>query len=153
MLHEPPLSHLKTRIYFVNSWGDYLIFCEYIIAYFRAISAVIYTVFFNGNNHKSLKLQRKLPTTPIRLLQEGVVEIQGRVQMITPLLSRLDQTPCVGYTYHKFLDRTDSDGDISTETLESHEEVNTFVIQDSSGGIEVSAKDLTLMWLPKEEVK
>ncbi len=117
------------------------------------MGAIIVAIVLNNKGGTYLKLQKKLPTSDIRTLQEGLVEIRGRVQKLEVLHAPADNRECVAYTYRKYRETRDSEGNVSKKTIETDEQGVPFMLQDSTGSIEVSATDLGLLWLPEKDFK
>lgn len=66
---------------------------------------------------KFLRLQASLPTSKIKSLAKGIVEVEGTLIMKEPLSSPVDHEICIGYYYTiEDIDR-DSDGKLSYRTI------------------------------------
>lgn len=117
------------------------------------IIAAVVLILMSNKGANYLKLQKTLPTSDVRTLQEGLVEIQGRVQKIEVLHTPADHRECVAYTYRKYRESRDSEGNVSKKTIETDEQAVPFMIQDATGSIEVSVSDLGLLWLPEKDMK
>lgn len=71
----------------------------------------------------------------------GPVEVEGRVTVRTPVMSRVGRAPCAAYLTHIEL----SDG-----TVEAYSEVGALEVHDASGGVaEVAAGPCAIALLPR----
>lgn len=102
-----------------------------IIALFLAVAALL-----------SYRKMKFTPTTAIKDLQEGKVEVKGTVQARGPLLeSPLSRSPCVCYVL--FLDETIGSGKHSYNQTFFHEVKSAFfVVNDETGCATIKTDDL-----------
>lgn len=109
----------------------------------------VYYGFFQKNSKDSfLKLQASLPTSTIRSLAMGLVEIKGTTQIIEPLISRLKKKECIGYKYT--IESRSKSGNRKAHYTITHTEVicNPFTIYDETGEVIVNGTDIDFIWLP-----
>lgn len=97
-----------------------------------------------NNRSRFLKIQRKLSTTPISKLKEGVVELEGNAVTQTPLQAPLNQKPCVAYHYsvEEQYRRKGSD-----KFREVHRETKyaPMVFKDATGEVAIQTEGLELI--------
>lgn len=97
------------------------------------------------------KLQSILPTSKIRSIAMGLVELEGSAKMITPIISRIGKKECIAYTYKIERIERDKDGRNSYFTI-SHETVcNPFLLEDETGSVEVTGENIELINLEKSD--
>ncbi len=97
------------------------------------------------------ELQGVLPTSKIRSLAMGLVEISGKTILIEPVLSAIKKVPCIGYLYKVDAISTDKNGKTSYNTISKETVCNPFQINDGSGIITVSGDHLELIDLPESK--
>lgn len=95
------------------------------------------------------ELQRILPTSKIRSLAMGLVEVQGRTKMLEPVTSRIKKDPCIGYLYRVDRIRKDKNGKKSYTNIKTETVCNSFNLTDDTGTILVSAEDISLIDFPE----
>lgn len=106
---------------------------------------ILKKIFFPDTKNTFLKLQTTLPTSKIRSMAMGLVEVTGKVKIQESVISRLDKKECIGYTYRIESISRDKDGKKSYSTIEYETVCNPFIIQDTTGEVLVSNKDLELL--------
>jgi hypothetical protein len=112
-----------------------------IVAFFSGIHfffvALIAILFFSSllPTPKStfLNLQASLPTSKIRSLAMGLVEIKGRAVMNLALKAPIDDKPCIGYRYTVEDISKDDDGDEHFSIVEDMTCCNVFHVDDGTG--------------------
>lgn len=97
------------------------------------------------------ELQGALPTSKIRSLAMGLVEVSGKTILIEPVLSAIKKVPCIGYLYKVDAINRDKNGKISYSNISKETVCNSFQINDGSGIITVSGDDLELIDLPESK--
>ena len=112
------------------------------------IFVIIAVILILPNSKKRfLRLQASLPTSKIKSLAKGLVEIQGKLIMKTPLISPVGNEVCIGYYYTiEDIDR-DKDGKNSYTTIHRETKCNTFEIQDETGKIEIIPEGIEFVLL------
>jgi len=114
------------------------------------IIAIIFMIFFKSTTNKSfLKLQEKLPTTPIRRLKEGLVEIRGKIRCESLIPTKIGNDKCVAYEYYLTEEIKNFSGDRETHVLESDKQITPFSIQDGMDSVDINIEGLDLLWLPQ----
>ncbi|PIF46909.1 hypothetical protein CLU96_3955 [Chryseobacterium sp. 52] len=99
-----------------------------------------------------LRLQAAIPTSKIKSLAKGLVEIEGTLVINQPLISPVDHEECIGYYYTiEDIDK-DSDGRNSYSTIHRETRCNSFQIKDDTGIIEVVAEGIELVLLDETNV-
>jgi len=104
---------------------------------------------FNKKN-TYINLQANLPTSKIRSMAMGQVEVKGKLLMTNPMLSKIGNKDCIGYRYVIQDVETDSDGKVSYTTISDEIQCNDFAIEDDTGKVTVKAKDIDFKWLKED---
>ncbi len=121
-----------------------------------AIPIIIFIIIFTkvackDNKDRFLNFQATLPTSKIRSMAMGLVEVKGTTIMLEPLISKIGKTECIGYTYRIESISRDKDGKESFSTILFETECNPFKIRDDSGTVEVLPTDLDLLNLAEDK--
>lgn len=104
---------------------------------------LINTVFFPSNKSKFLKLQAVLPTSKINAIAMGMVEVEGDLEEIEPIISPYFNKPCIGYYYTiEEEGPADDDGKRSYKTIFTELKTGVFKIKDETGAVTVNGKGL-----------
>jgi len=111
------------------------------------ILMVVFIIFSKTTQRSFLKFQKILPTSKIRSLSMGLVEIEGKVNAITPVYSKLGDKKCIAYEYTLSRRKMDQNNTKTYEIIDKKSEMNDFTITDDTGTVEVSAADLDCVWL------
>jgi hypothetical protein len=98
-----------------------------------------------------LKLQADLPTSKIRSLAMGLVEVKGRIAMGEPLKAPLTEKDCIGYRYTIEDITTDDDGKDSFSITHDETVCHRFTISDGTGSIPVKPDGITFVWVALNE--
>lgn len=106
---------------------------------------LIFTWLTPATRVKFFKLQQILPTSRIRSLAMGLVEVEGRVTASEQIVAPLSKKQCIGYRYDKYEVSRDSDGDKHYHLLSTTEKYLPFEITDSSGSVSVIPDGLELV--------
>lgn len=105
-----------------------------------------------NSRKRFFKLQSVLPTSKIKSLAKGLVEVQGKLIMKSPLTSPVGNQECIGYYYIiEEIDR-DKDGKNSYTTIHRETKCNEFEIEDDSGKISISPDGIELILLEKTNI-
>lgn len=119
------------------------------------IIIILYIIFMKLVSRQSqdrfLNLQATLPTSKIRSMAMGLVEVKGTTIMQEPLISKIGKTECIGYTYRIESISTDKDGKESFSTILFETECNPFKITDDSGTVEVLPTNLDLFDIAEDK--
>lgn len=94
------------------------------------------------------QLQDSLPTSKIRSMAMGLVEIEGNVIMKKTILSPIKKVACIGYEYTIEKVSKDEDGDKSYSTIFSDIQCNRFDIKDDTGQVEVNPEGIEFLMFP-----
>lgn len=102
------------------------------------VLVIIAAILILPNSKKRfLRIQASLPTSKIKSLAKGLVEIQGKLIMKIPLISPVGKQECIGYHYIiENVDR-DKDGKKSYTTIHKETKCNIFELQDETDKIEI----------------
>lgn len=116
------------------------------------IAPIAYIVFAPTDKRKFLKLERILPTSKIRSMAMGLVELDGRVKSrkITTPKMPLKQGKCIGY-YYTVEDRYTHDGKISYKKVHSEMVISPFVLKGKTGEVHVDADSLKMVGFPLQQ--
>lgn len=95
------------------------------------------------------ELQRVLPTSKIRSMAMGLVEVTGKTSMLEPVISRIKKEPCIGYLYKIDQISRDDDGKKSYSTISTETVCNDFLLNDGTGSTVVSGTDISFVDLPE----
>ncbi|WP_025739965.1 hypothetical protein [Aquimarina pacifica] len=112
---------------------------------FVFLFVIFKNILFPGSKDNFLKLQSILPTSKIRSMAMGLVEITGKVKMIDPIESRLEKKECIGYTYRVESISRDKDGKKSYSTIKYETICNPFLVDDTTAEAFINNKDLELL--------
>lgn len=88
-------------------------------------------------------MQSILPTSKIDAIAMGLVEIEGDLEEIEPIISPYFKKPCIGYSYkiEKESPR-DDDGRTTYSTIFSEVKTGKFKIKDETGSVTVDGEGL-----------
>ncbi|MGO3183383.1 MAG: hypothetical protein ACTIJ9_11180 [Aequorivita sp.] len=121
-------------------------------AFFIIIFIIIFMKLVSRQSQdRFLNLQATLPTSKIRSMAMGLVEVKGIAVMTEPLFSKIGKTECIGYTYRVESISTDKDGKDSYRTILFETECNPFQITDDSGSVTVLPTDLDMFDLTPDK--
>ncbi|SUB84287.1 Uncharacterised protein [Pragia fontium] len=91
------------------------------------------------------KLQQILPTSKIRSLAMGLVEIKGNVVAKQQIKAPLSKKNCIGYYYTEHRISRDSEGKKQYRLISAEENYQPFEIRDETGSVTVIPDGLTLV--------
>lgn len=134
---------------FVNDAFHIVLFL-FLFVHLHIIGVITYFVgrgiFAKWKSRPSLfRLQRSLPTSKIRSVASGLVEIEGKVVIDDFIASRIDDLPCAGYSYFVEEISRDDDGRESFHTVYSDSQFLPFYLEDETGRIKVIPDQLELL--------
>lgn len=133
---------------------NYDFYASKIFSYLPLVIFVAIAILFLLPNSKKrfFRIQASLPTSKIKSLAKGLVELQGRLIMKTPLISPVGNEECIGYYYIiEDIDR-DKDGENSYTTIHRETKCNVFQMQDETGVIEVIPEGIEFFMLEKTNI-
>ena len=107
---------------------------------------------FPTSKKRFLRLQASLPTSKIKSLAKGLVEIQGKLIMKDPLISPVGNEECIGYYYTIEDIQKDKNRKNSYTTIHRETKCNVFQIKDDTGIVEVIPEDIEFIMLEKTNV-
>jgi len=100
-------------------------------------------IFFPSNKSKFLRLQSVLPTSKVSAIAMGLVEIEGDLEEIEPIISPYFNKPCIGYFYKiEKESQPDDDGKTTYSTIFSEVKTGKFKIKDETGSVTVDGEGL-----------
>ncbi|CAQ85157.1 MULTISPECIES: hypothetical protein [Photorhabdus] len=97
--------------------------------------------------NKFLKFQQIIPTSKIRSIAMGLVEIEGKITEGKQFKSPLSKKLCYGYRYYEYNVRTDSKGSKRYSLRHSEEKISQFTLTDHSGSVRIEATPETLTFV------
>ncbi|WP_276166940.1 hypothetical protein [Zobellia alginiliquefaciens] len=97
------------------------------------------------------ELQRILPTSKIRTMAMGLVEVSGKTKMLEPVISRIKKEPCIGYLYKIDSVSKDDEGKKSYNNISTETKCNTFEIIDDSGIATVKGEGISILNFSKSD--
>jgi hypothetical protein len=100
-----------------------------------------------SSTNRFKKYQSILPTSKIRSLAMGLVEVEGTITTNQPLLARIEKIECIGYKYVVEDISTDKDGKSSYSEIFSETVCNPFYITDETGTIKVNPDNIEFIWV------
>lgn len=103
---------------------------------------IIITALLPSRRKKFFKLQAILPTSKINALAMGVVEIEGELEQIEPLVSPYFSEPCIGYLYTIEEERRDKDNHSTWHTVHTECKTGIFKMNDETGTVLVNGDRL-----------
>lgn len=104
---------------------------------------LVSTLFFPSNKSKFLKMQSILPTSKVNTIAMGLVEIEGDLEEIEPIISPHFNKPCIGYYYKiEKESTTDDEGRTTYSTIFSEIKTGKFKIKDETGSVIVDGEGL-----------
>lgn len=119
---------------------------------FFVLLVFVYTIFIRLISPSSkdifIRMQASLPTSKVRSVAMGLVELTGSTQLIEPLISRLKEKECIGYKYTIETVTTNSDGKKSYTEVSSETICNSFILKDETGEITVTGDTIEFQWFP-----
>ena len=125
---------------------------EFLIPLF-ILSIFIIIIFAPSSKKKFFKIEAKLPTSKIRSVAMGLVEIKGSAKVIKPIKPKMGlkkntkQSRCIGYQYTiDTISRGENGPDYDRIHTETH--INDFTLSDDTGSIHISASDLEFVDFP-----
>lgn len=116
------------------------------------LGVIVIILFLPNSKRKFLRIQASLPTSKIKSLAKGLVEVQEKLIMITPLISPVRKEKCIGYHYTIEDVEKDQDGRTSYTTIHSETKCNIFEIEDETGIIKVDPEGIEFILLKKTTV-
>ncbi|WP_131707546.1 hypothetical protein [Chryseobacterium angstadtii] len=99
-----------------------------------------------------LRLQNSIPTSKIKSLAKGLVEIEGTLIMKDQMISPVNHEICIGYYYTiEDIEKDDNNRESYTTT---HRETRckVFQMKDDTGMIEVQPEGIELIFLEKTNI-
>ncbi len=107
-------------------------------------------IIFPPQKTKFIRLQASLPTSKARSVAMGLAEIEGKLVLHEPLMSPIDQKPCIGYRYEIQTVHREKGGKTHHHTISEKMECNHFSIEDETGRIKVIPEEMEWVWIPEE---
>jgi hypothetical protein len=108
---------------------------------------VVLMAIMPNSKNRFIKYQAILPTSRIRSMAMGLVEVHGKVALSgLPLAAPIENTHCIGYKYTVEEVSRDKDGHDSYSNLLTEVKCNPFIIIDDTGSVDVDPKKLDLIW-------
>lgn len=129
-----------------------VVFCVVFVASGPYAFLIIFAIaFFGGimpsSKNRFKKYQATLPTSKIRSLAMGLVEVEGKITTKQPLIARIEKKECIGYKYVVESISRDDDGRESYSQISAETVCNPFFITDETGTIEVNPEKIEFIWV------
>ncbi|KAF2516155.1 hypothetical protein [Flavobacterium foetidum] len=104
---------------------------------------ILKNIFFPSSKSKFMRLQSILPTSKIDSIAMGMVEVEGDLEEIEPIISPYFNKPCIGY-YYKIEEESkpDDDGRTTYSTIFSEIKTGKFKIKDETGSVTVDGEGM-----------
>lgn len=104
---------------------------------------IIKNIFFPSSKSRFFKTQAVLPTSKIGATAMGLVEVEGDLEEIEPIISPYFNKPCIGYSYKiEKESKPDDDGRTTYSTIFSEVKTGKFKIKDETGSVVVDGEGL-----------
>lgn len=123
-------------------------------SYFFIMLFAVVTIIFSLTGHhrgRYLKLQTILPTSKIRSMAMGLVELEGRAKAMETFAAPIRSRKCIGYRYTVEEEKQDQDGDTYYSIVRSELKCNRFILEDETGRVEVLSDDIEFIMFPIDE--
>ncbi|RWW91673.1 hypothetical protein [Flavobacterium cerinum] len=116
------------------------------------IPAVIFIAALLPSRRKAFyKMQALLPTSKMNAIAMGIVEVEGEVEEIEPLISPYFSNSCVGYLYTIEEERKDDEGKRTWHTIHSESKTGTFKMNDETGSVTIDGEGLEYYTLNEDQ--
>ncbi|AWK03838.1 hypothetical protein HYN56_06200 [Flavobacterium crocinum] len=104
---------------------------------------ILKNIFFPSNKSKFMRLQSILPTSKMDSIAMGMVEVEGDLEEIEPIISPYFNKPCIGYYYKiEKESKPDDDGRTTYSTIFSEVKTGKFRIKDETGSVTVDGEGM-----------
>ncbi|MBS9442159.1 hypothetical protein [Photorhabdus heterorhabditis] len=131
------------------------VFVIFLIAFFvspYALFGLLVLLFISSRlkttpKNNFLKFQQILPTSKIRSIAMGLVEIEGKITNGKQFKSPLSKKLCYGYRYYEYDVSRDSEGSKRYSLRHSEEKISQFTLTDDSGSVCIEATPETLTFV------
>ncbi|NQZ31416.1 MAG: hypothetical protein HRU06_09065 [Oceanospirillaceae bacterium] len=114
------------------------------------LAVFLYLGFKASTKKNFLKFQAVLPTSKIRSMAMGLVEVQGKIKCQKLIRSKIGNIQCVAYHYTVRREERDSEGRSSYKLIDEESKMADFSIADDTGSVDVYTQDLDCVWLPEK---
>jgi hypothetical protein len=114
------------------------------------IAAIIVSWLLPTPKSKFLSMQADLPTSKIRSLAVGLVEVKGRARLGEAMHAPIGDTPCIGYRYVVEDIYKDDNGRETYSVIEQETRCNPFHIEDDSAVVEIAPDGIEFIWLQED---
>ena len=111
----------------------------------------VFNYLLPSKKKRFLKYQSILPTSKIRSVAMGLAEIEGHLQMITPVIAPIKDKECIGYRYKIETIFIDKHRNKTYEIIKDEIVCNPFFVVDETGKIEVNPVNINFVWVPIDE--
>jgi ABC-type multidrug transport system fused ATPase/permease subunit len=111
------------------------------------IAIIFFSILAPSQKSAFLRLQANLPTSKIRSMAMGLIELRGKVLMGEPMQAPIEEKNCIGYRYTIEDISRDDDGDDHYSMIEDKTFCNRFTIDDGTGHVEVNADGISFVWV------
>ncbi|HAT1682921.1 TPA: hypothetical protein I8Y21_003631 [Klebsiella oxytoca] len=123
---------------FIGGFGFLLLFIMILIIRFMSSS----------DEGRFLKYQEILPTSKIRSMATGLVELQGSLHVQKQVKAPLSRQRCIGYYHTVHEELRNSDGERYYRLIHEKRHCEPFILQDATGKVQVDGEQLKFHLLP-----
>jgi len=132
-----------------------VVFCIVFISSGPYAFIIIFAIAFLGgimpsSKNRFKKYQATLPTSKVRSMAMGLVEVEGKISCDIPLVAPIEKVECIGYKYVIESISTDKDGHDSYSELFSETVCNPFYLSDDTGTVKVLPDKIEFIWVELE---
>ncbi|MBW1653794.1 hypothetical protein [Flavobacterium quisquiliarum] len=104
---------------------------------------ILKNIFFPSSKSKFMRLQSILPTSKMDSIAMGMVEVEGDLEEIEPIISPYFNKPCIGYYYKiEKESKPDDNGRTTYSTIFSEVKTGKFKIKDETGSVIVDGEGM-----------
>ena len=110
------------------------------------------SLIFPNSKKRFFQLQATLPTSKIKSIAKGLVEVEGKLIIKEPLISPVNKEECIGYYYVIEDIYKDSEGKYTYQTSHREQKCNEFEIEDDTGKIKIQPDGIEFLMLEKTNI-
>lgn len=109
---------------------------------------VIITFMLPTAQSRFMRYQQTLPTSKIRSMSIGIVELKGKLLSQQQIKAPLSEQQCIGYYYTISREERDKDGHTHYRLIHEEKRCQPFWLKDNTGKVQVDTKNLDFHLLP-----
>lgn len=101
-----------------------------------------------------MRYQQNIPTSKVRSMAMGLVELEGSLVSQQVMRAPMSGKNCIGFYHTVTEEKRDSDGKTDYRLVHKEQRCNPFILQDSTGKVQIDASNIDFFLLPvKEEIR